>query len=124
MSEILERLLREFPESPWADDAAWRLARLLLDEGETGAGERVLEGFSSLYPGSPHQGAVGLQLAESLAERGEIEPARRVLRVLLDGSWVVRKRDRYPREFVSVAELARERLESPAGLLGDATMRP
>ena len=37
-TELLERVVREYPESPWADDALWLLGELAHQEGES---ERV-----------------------------------------------------------------------------------
>lgn len=111
---LLERLLREFPESPWRDDARLRLAWSHRRAGRPEAYREALEVLRREEPESPQRGRAGLELAQALEEAGRAPEARALYAVLAQEGGVLRDPSRYPADLVWVADRAAARLAAEA----------
>lgn len=107
---LLERLLREFPASPWRDDAGLRLAWAHRRALRPAAYREALASLRRREPDSPHRGRAGLELAEALLEDGRTDEARELYAALLREGGVLRDRSRYPWDLAWVADVAAARL--------------
>lgn len=105
---LFERLLREFPSSPWRDDARLRLAWAHRRAGRPAEYREALRTLRAEEPKSPQRGRAGLELARALAEAGRPSEAAALYRTLRQEGGILRDRSRYPLDLVRVADLAAE----------------
>lgn len=52
--DIYEKILKNYPESEWADDAMWRVLQFSCLVGDTTKSRILLQDFKAKYPNSPY----------------------------------------------------------------------
>lgn len=66
----VDRLLAEFPASPWTDDALWLYGRTLSDAGQFDKAHEIFADFQKRLPQSPLLPEVRLALGRTYARQG------------------------------------------------------
>ena len=74
--EKSKKLLTNYPNSKYTDDAQFIIGRSYFHRGDFGLSEKYFEELLRLYPNSPYTTEVPLWIARCLVKRGDVDMAR------------------------------------------------
>jgi hypothetical protein len=78
--KIYEKIISEYPDSQWADDAYWRMVQYYAISGDIDKAKRSLDIFRRRYPASPYVAPASdvVQTVEKMTKSGETRFAEKV----------------------------------------------
>ncbi len=79
----LERLLRDYPQSPLREEAAYSIGYFFLQEGRYDEAVKAFEDVVATYPGDPISGKALYGIGDAYYNRGMLEAAARAYRGVL-----------------------------------------
>lgn len=82
--DLLQRMILLYPDSAYAEETWWRIAKLCFDQGDFNTAIDVITDFMQRYPGSTFLGGALYRLGWSHISLGHMAQAEKVFNHLLD----------------------------------------